>query len=159
MRRHGSPQDLEAVRLKAIELHQKGMQADEIALALDRSRRWLQLTLQQFRKHGNAGIRLKPCPGAKPKLSAKQRRSLLKRLLQGARANGFETDLWTGPRVRELILRKYGVAYHVEYVPRLLSQLGLSCQKPTRRAKQRDEAGIASWVHRDWERIKKEPVA
>jgi len=145
--------------LKAIELHQQGMESAEIAELLDRSRRWLQLTLRRFRRRGETAIRLKPHAGRKPKLSARQRQGLLNRLLQGARANGFATDLWTSPRVREVIGRVYGVEYHVHYVPRLLKQLGLSCQKPRRRAQQRDETAIARWVQRDWERIKKTRAA
>jgi transposase len=158
MRRHGSPQDLESVRLKAIELHHQGTEAAEIAELLDRSLRWVQLTLARFRQRGEAALRLKSHPGRNPKLSARQRRGLLRRLLQGACANGFATDLWTGPRVRELISQAYGVEYHVHYVPRLLKQLGLSCQKPRRRPRQRDEVAIARWIRCDWERIKKTHV-
>jgi transposase len=158
MRRHGSPQSLETVRLTALRLHQQGVESAKIAETLDRSRRWLQLTLQKFRQRGEAALRLKPHPGRQLKLSSHQRQWLRRRLLRGARANGFTTDLWTGPRVRELIQRVYRVQYHVDYVPRLLRHLGMSCQKPQRRAKQRDEAVITRWIQHDWERIKKTPA-
>ena len=159
MRRHGSPTDLERVRFSAIELHQQGMEAAEIVDLLDRSPRWLQLTLQSYRRRRESGIRLTRHAGRQPKLSSRQRRALLARLLKGARANGFATDLWTGPRVRELIRQVYRVEYHVAHVPRLLKQCGLSCQKPQRRARQRDETAIARWMRCDWERIKKRHVA
>jgi len=157
MRRHGSPQGLESVRLEAIELHQQGMESAEIAELLDRSLRWVQLTLKKFRRRREAGVRLKKHPGRKPKLAPRQREALRTRLLRGARACGFATDLWTSPRVRELIERVFHVQYHVDYLPRLLKELGLSCQKPQRRAKQRDETVIAHWIRCDWTRIKKRP--
>jgi transposase len=146
---------LERIRWQAVALHRGGVSTAEIAGRLGRSRRWLQLTLRTFRLRGKAALGRKPHPGRKPKLPARYRPHLLKRLLRGAVSNGFATELWTCPRVRELIRRVYGVEYHVDHLPRLLQQLGLSCQKPQRRARQRDEAAIARWTSVAWERIKK----
>jgi transposase len=84
---------------------------------------------------------------------------LEKALLKGARAAGYATDLWTCPRVAELIARRFGVRYHVDHIGRLLHSLGWSPQKPTRRAIERDEAGIQRWIKEEWPRIKKKPVA
>ncbi|MCH8344942.1 MAG: winged helix-turn-helix domain-containing protein [Planctomycetes bacterium] len=57
--------------------------------------------------------------------------------------------------IAEVIERHYGVRYHVDHIPRLLGGLGWSCQKPQRRAIERDEEAIVRWVQRDWARIKK----
>jgi transposase len=80
---------------------------------------------------------------------------LAARLLKGAKANGFSTDLWTCSRIAELIERRYGVRYHVDHIPRLMASLGWSCQKPEVRAVERDEQAIQTWVSKDWPRIKK----
>jgi transposase len=80
-------------------------------------------------------------------------------LLKGAQAAGFETDLWTCPRVAEIIEQRFGVRYHVHHVSRLLHGLGFSPQKPVRRAVERDEAAIQQWVRSDWQRVKKTPNA
>jgi transposase len=101
----------------------------------------------------------KPHAGAKPKLSAQQRSGLRCQLLKGAQAHGFDTDLWTAARVQQLIYERYGVEYHVNYVPDLLKSLGFSRQQPVRRARERDETEIARWVATDWPRIKKKRVA
>jgi hypothetical protein len=37
--------------------------------------------------------------------------------------------------------------------------LGWSCQKPERRAVERDEVAIARWMQQDWPRIKKRCAA
>ena len=76
-------------------------------------------------------------------------------LLLGAQAAGFATDLWTCPRVTELIEKQFGVRYHVDHVGRLLHALGWSPQRPERRAAERDEAAIQNWIKSDWPRIKK----
>jgi len=88
-------------------------------------------------------------------LSAYQRRLLEKRLMKGAKTNGFSTNLWTCPRIAEVIERYYSVRYHIDHIPKLLASLGWSCQKPEKRAIERDEERIAQWVAKDWPRIKK----
>jgi len=51
---------------------------------------------------------------------------LVQCLLKGAGHYGFATDLWTSPRVAQLIARRYGVTYHVDAILRLLAGLGFS---------------------------------
>jgi len=82
----------------------------------------------------------------------------VRRLLSGATAQGFTTDLWTCPRIALLIERQFNVGYHVDHIPRLMRSLGFSAQKPERQARERDEAAIRDWIARDWKRIKKRPV-
>jgi hypothetical protein len=81
-------------------------------------------------------------------------------LLEGAKAHGFDTDLWTLDRIAEVIWRITGVRHHPAQVWRLLChRLDWSLQRPARRAQARDEQAIRQWVARDWPRIKKTPGA
>jgi transposase len=89
-------------------------------------------------------------------LSPNQKRQLEKILLRGSLAAGYSSELWTCPRVAEVIRREFGVKYHADHVWRLLRGLNWSCQKPERRARERDEKAIRRWRERDWPRIKKE---
>jgi len=109
------------------------------------------------REQGKEALAAVPHSGRASFLTKRQQQDLIKRLIAGARSQGFETDLWTCPRVRELIERRYKVAYHVDHLPRLLRRLGFTPQKPQRRAIERNEEAIATWVQRDWRRIKKRP--
>jgi transposase len=79
----------------------------------------------------------------------------VKRLTRGALRAGYRTDLWTLPRVTELIHQEFGVRYHPAHVWKVLTALGWSCQKPERRAVERDEAAIARWKQEAWPRVKK----
>ena len=106
-------------------------------------------------KKGEAGLAAKPHPGRKPKLSLAQRKKLIRLMKKGPRANGYKTDLWTLPRVAEVIRKQFGVRYDPSHVWRILDALDWSAQKPERRARERDEPGIARWPKRDWPRIKK----
>jgi transposase len=98
--------------------------------------------------------------GGRPaQLGAAELMRLYVMLLEGAPAHGFATPLWTLKRVRQLIEREFGVRYSEVHVWRLLGQLGLSNQKPERRALERDEAAIEQWRKRTWPALKKTPLA
>lgn len=108
-------------------------------------------------KAGIEGLKAKPHPGPKPRLSARQKRQLEKLLLKGALANGYATDLWTCRRVGEVIARHFDVTYHPDHVWYVLRRMGWSSQKPERRGRERDEQAVATWRKRRWPHIKKRP--
>lgn len=157
MRKHGSPHELERKRFKALELSQNGMSNQDIAEALEVSVRSIQDWLRKVALHGIESLQAKPHPGRTPQLTAKQFEKLRTLLLKGATANGFATELWTGPRVAELIERKFQVTYQHQYLPELLRRLGFSYQKPERQARQRGDQAVPEWIRKDWTRIKKKP--
>jgi transposase len=90
-------------------------------------------------------LRRRTAPGPSPRLLADQRAQLPGLLARGAEACGFLGAVWTTKRVTWLIAHEFGVRYHPAHVSRLLRSVGLSVQKPLRRASQRDEAAIATW--------------
>jgi len=155
MRPHGSAAELERRRRQAIALADQGCSSPEIAQRLGTTRQSVNAWRRAYAKGGAAALAAEPAPGRPSRLSARQRRGLVTRLLKGARANGFATDLWTCGRITELIDRCYGVQYHPDHMCRLLPGLGFSCQKPERQALERDEEAIAGWQARQWPRIKK----
>jgi transposase len=104
---------------------------------------------------GKEALNAKPHPGGKPRLTEHDKKRLVRILLQGPRAAGFATDLWTCSRVAQVILRTFGVSYHPDHVWRILHKLGWSCQKPEHRARERDEQAIAYWRGVKWPDIKK----
>ena len=127
----------------------------DIAQALEVSVRSVLSWIRLATADGVEALRTKVHPGRTPKLTAKQVEKLRSLILKGAVANGFTTQLWTGPRVAQLIRDKFQVTYHNNYLPDLLQKMGFSCQKPERQARQRDDDAVAEWVDKDWERIKK----
>jgi len=158
MRPFGSPKELEHRRQRAIELLHQRYQPVDVAKALGVDRRSVRRWKSQFRANGQKGIQAKPVPGRPSKLTSQHLEKLEKKLLKGAKAAGFPTDLWTCPRVAQLIHSIFGVTYHVDHIGRLLHMLGWSPQKPERRAIERDEEKIRQWVKRQWPRIKKKPA-
>ena len=133
----------------------QGYARNEVARMVGSSPSSVTRWCQAYDRAGEVGLNRKPAPGGPSKLTDRQRKLLVRRLLKGAKTNGFPTDLWTCPRIVEMIEQRYGVHYHVDHIPRLMASLGWSCQKPEKRAVERDEARIARWVAQDWPRIKK----
>jgi putative transposase len=78
-------------------------------------------------------------------------------LKRGAVAQGFPTELWTLPRMGQLIGKLFGRRYSDSQVSRILASLGFSCQRPTGRAMQRDEKAIRQWKRTRWPVLKKTP--
>jgi len=155
MRPPGTPAQLEKRRRHAIQLLRAGKTLSAVARALSASVSSVFRWWQAYRKRGLKELRPKPTPGRPPQLSPRQKQKLVRLLVQGPLAAGYRSDLWTLQRVAALIAREFGVAYHPCHVWKLLTGLGWSCQKPERRARERDEAAIERWKRTAWPRIKK----
>ncbi len=111
---------------------------------------------RQFR--GAAGLRRILRPGRPPKLARGRLAQLPRLLARGAEAYGFPSPVWTTQRVADLLWQRFRVRYDRDHVCRLLHRFGWSWQKPTGRARERDERAIQRWVQRTWPRIKKTPA-
>ena len=148
---------LERRRMKAARLLDKGMSQSEVARRVGAHRQSVSRWEQQRQESGTSGLRKSGRAGRKPRLTDQQREQICRGLERGPEAFGYENGLWTLPRIAALIESECGIAYHPGHVWRLLRQLGWSCQKPTGRALERDEAKIAQWKRKRWPEIKKKP--
>ena len=148
---------LERRRMRAVRLFERGETQSAVARRLDVSRttamRWAQLWEQQ----GREGLRAAGRAGRKPRLSEEQLQQVEEVLLGGPRGSGYPTEYWTLSRVAEVIEQLTEVRYHPGHVWRVLRKLGWSRQKPTTRARERDEVAIERWVKTTWPALKKTP--
>jgi transposase len=155
MRPSGTPAQLEKRRRFAVQLLRGGRTLSAVARQLHASVSSVFRWWQAYQRHGRRGLRAKPTPGRPPGLSTGQKARLVRLLVKGPLQVGYTTDLWTLERVTTLIYQEFGIRYHPGHVWKLLTGLGWSCQKPERRAVERDEAAIARWKRDEWPRIKK----
>jgi transposase len=155
MRPRGSPEQLEKRRREAVRLLNRGKSLSEAADAVGASYSSVWRWRQAYREGGWEGLRPRPTPGRPSKLSEAQKQALRKVLEAGPLAAGYPTDLWTLRRVAEVIRKRFAVRYNTCHVWFVLRKLGWTCQKPERRARERDEEAIQRWRQRDWRRIKK----
>jgi transposase len=142
-------------RLEAARLFAAGIAQPEVARRLKVTPMSVNRWYHRWRQEGEAGLARGGPPGPKPRLSPEQVRQLEEALLAGPTAAGYATELWTLQRIAKLIRDRFGVRYHQSHVWLLLRKLNWSCQKPAKRAKERDEQAIRRWLEGDWPRIKR----
>ena len=155
MRPKGTPQALEQRRLQAIALLDEGYGGSEVARMLGATAGAVSQWKKAYEQVGIEALRAKPHPGPTPKLTDRQRKRLERLLLKSPRRHGYATELWTLGRVADVIHKHFGVQYDPSSVWHILRAMGWSCQKPERRARERDEEAIARWRKIEWPRIKK----
>jgi transposase len=152
-------EELEKRRFEAINLWQRGETQSAVARQVKVVRQTVARWVKQYRSQGKASLRQAGRAGRKPRLSPKNRQRLVILLLRGPERLGYETPLWTCPRVAHLIEQEFGVRYHEGHVWKILVGLGWSPQRPTGRARERNEGQIQYWKKKVWPALKKKPCA
>ena len=155
MRPPGTPQQLEKRRRQAIQLLKAGKSLSAVARWIGAAKSSVSRWQEAHKQNGMKALRPKHIPGRPARLSPQQKGALVRLLLEGSLTAGYGTDLWTLKRITQVIWKQFRIRYHPNHVWRLLGQLGWSCQKPERRAKQRNEKAIDRWKRDEWPRIKK----
>lgn len=150
---------LERRRLRAVKLFDRGLSKAEVARRCRVSNQSAGRWHAAWQTGGVAALKHPGRAGRKPRLQPRERARLVASLQAGPQKTlGHRTALWTLPRVAALIERQFGHRYSTAPVSRILRQLGWSCQKPARRALERDEQKIRAWKRRRWPALKKKPV-
>jgi len=144
-------------RKRAAKLFARGATQADVARELGVSRQSVSRWHADFERGGTTALRGAGRAGRKPKLTPSDLGQIERALLRGARAAGYPTELWTLPRITDVIATLTGITYHPGHVWRLMGQLGWSPQRPQRLAKERDDDAVATWVRDRWPVVKKTP--
>lgn len=145
-------------RMKAVRLFEKDIAPAEVARRLGVQRQSATRWRKEWLAGGREALESKGKIGRKRELTTEQEAELAAILEAGAVAAGMPTEAWTLPRVAKLIRDRFGVGYHPGHVGKVLAAMGFSCQRPTRRAVERDEEKIRHWKRHKWPALKKKPV-
>jgi transposase len=159
MRTKGSPEELEHRRQLAVRRYLDGYSADEIAEFLDVAPRTVWRWLAAFREKGPGGLSARPVTGRPPKLTTTQEKIVRRWLTENPTTHGFTTELWTGPRLSQLIQQEFGIGLNPRYLCTWMRARGFTPQKPQRVAREGDPEEVAAWLKTQWPRIKKKPDA
>ena len=151
--------EMEKRRMKAIRLFEKDIAPAEVARRLGVHRQSASRWRKEWLAGGREALQSKGSIGRKRELSPDQEQELAVILEAGAVAAGLPPEAWTLPRVARIIRERFGVEYHPGHVSRVLSGMGFSCQRPARRAIERDEEKIRHWKRYKWPALKKKPAA
>jgi transposase len=146
---------LQKRRDQAAELFARDATQADVAHALKVSRVTAMRWHRAWKRKGKEGLRVAARLGRPPALRGRDLERIDRQLRKGPQAHGYETGLWTLRRVAEVIEETTGVRFHIGHVGRVLHKMGWSLQRPTTKARERDEAAIRQWVKRRWPDLKK----
>ena len=148
---------LEELRRLAVTRVLAGETHRTVAASLEVHRMTVAKWMAWYRVEGDAGLASTVGTGRPRTLTPKQE-AQLRRLIIGKdpRQLNFGPALWTLRLVGELVTRRFDVVLHVATIARLLDRLGITPQKPTRQAFQRDPIECQRWVTAEFPRIVRE---
>jgi len=157
-RPEGSKEKLEARRKQAVRLlKQTDMSVSEVAEVEGVTRQAVNNWKNTYEEEGMEGLDATPNTGGPtPELPPEKFPELEELLLDGAEAHGFEGDLWTLPRVAQLIEDEFDVDITPRTAGNYLDKVDWSNQRPQSRAAKRDPEEIEQWRN-EWEYRKKKP--
>src|SRR5437763_15725564 len=112
MRSQGSPAELGHRRCPAIQRLQEGYSADEVADVLGVDPRSVRRWAAAFRVQGPGGLAARPVPGRPRQLTTAQEKIVRRWLADSPTEHGFPTELWTAPRLAQLIEQEWDITLH-----------------------------------------------
>ena len=150
---------LEALRTRAVAMHEAGNAQVSIAMALGVHQNTVSRWLKTLRTVGASGL----------KRQKRGRRPVEQRLLseaQEAQVQKLITDkcpdqlklpfaLWTREAVRDLIKTRFDITLALRTITDYLKRWEFTPQRPMKRATERQDAKIQQWLKTDYPKIKK----
>jgi len=130
--------------LKAVALFEQGERQATVAHTLRVSRQSVSEWWLAWHSGNTQALTGATQAGRKPRLQPEQLAVIERELLRGAMAHGYTADLWILPRIAKLISSATGVDFHPGHVWKILKKMGWSLQRPTLKAKERDEVRFSS---------------
>lgn len=145
---------LEDIRIQAVKRVEAGESPEDVIRVLGFNRAVIYDWLAKYREGGLDALRAKAISGRPPRLDGKQLRWLYKAITtKSPLQHKFEFALWTRAMVRELIRERFGVRLSDVSVGRLLKKIGLTPQKPLRRAYEQNPELVQTWLAEDFPKI------
>lgn len=152
-----STEEQHLLRKIAVQRVQSGESAAEVGRSYGLGDRTIYKWLRVAREEGIGGLSPKARPGRGRKLSDIEAEEVKRWVVGGdPRQFGFDFGLWTRQIVADLILEKFNIEISVVSVGKLLRRLGLTPQRPVRRAYERDDDAIREWRDKAYPEIRKQ---
>lgn len=149
-----SRDELELLRLRVLNLREKGWKINDIAESFELHRGSVSRWFTYFRRKGKDGLLKKKASGAKPKISLQETNKLISILMHPATDFGFATPLWDCHRIQQLIKNKFEKSIDQSNIWRLLRRWGFTPQKPEKHAIEQSEQLVAEWLVEEWPKIR-----
>jgi transposase len=143
------------VRQRAVEAVRDGVPTGMVAKVNGVSRITVFRWVRRFGLEGDEGLQRRPGSGRPRKLEELTVEDLSEIVLQKASDFGYETDLWTVGRVRQVIQERFDIRLSSNTVWRRLRDAGLTYQKPEREYYEIDEETRQAWLREEVPKIRR----
>ena len=145
----------EKIRLQAGTLFKKGIHQAEVARKLKVTPVAVHYWHKDWKADKKHGLKSKGHPGFQSKLTEEHRQAFRQAILKGPLAYGYETNLWTLPRLAAVMKKVGKVQFSEVWTWHIVRNLGFTPQKPQVKAKQRNEKAITEWTAKTLPGLKK----
>ena len=146
---------LETIRQLAWKRVQAGEKPSAVIKSFGFCRTTIYRWLRAAAAEGESALGSRKSTGRPSLLTAKQKAKVRQWITgKDPRQYGFDFGLWTRKIIADLIDQKLGIELGVTAVGRLLAELGVTPQKPLRRAYERDPEAIAAWKREEFPKIR-----
>lgn len=132
-----------------------GISIASVAIAYGVDRRTVSRWVGKFRVGGHFALQRRAGSGRPRKLEELTEAEIRGIVLRGATAFGFETDLWTVGRLRQVIRDEFQIQLSKNTIWRRLCDAGLTYQKPEREYYEIDEATRKKWLRYEVPKIRR----
>ena len=146
----------EYIRESAIQRYKEGEKPSEIIRSYGLNRTTIYKWIKIAKNEGLEGLKSTKGTGRPPKISDSQKQEI-RAMIVGKDPRQYMLDfgLWTRRIVQELIDDKFNVRLCITSVGHLLHEIGLTPQKPLRRAYERNPERVADWQESKYPELKK----
>jgi transposase len=147
---------LEYIRIQVIRSINRGISIKEVCQIFGISRSKVYEWIKRVEENGLKDLIAKIAPGKKPLINKQQKEILEFWLCIFTPLDfGFDTVLWTTKIIKVLIEQKFEISLSRSAVNRLLHRIGLTPQRPIRRAVERNDAPVKDWINKKFLEIKR----
>jgi transposase len=149
-------QTQEYIRRTAVERVRDGEKPSEVIKSFGLCRTTIYRWLRQEAEGGEDALRSRKATGRPPVLTDRQKQQVVRWVVgKDPRQYGFDFGLWTRQIVAALILERFDIELSVTTVGRLLAELGITPQKPLRRAYERDPEAVRKWQKEEFPTLRR----
>jgi transposase len=146
----------EKIRLQAIKLVRQGKPQIAVAEFLGIKKQVVSKWWRIYQDLGIAGLRMKSRANItdKSKVKEDQAKAVKKIILEKTPDQlNFGFMLWTREAVRQVLKRNYRIDIGLSAVGRLLKNMGLTPQKPMKKAYEQSSAAVRRWLKEEYPKI------
>lgn len=143
------------VRVRAVEAVKRGLATGQVAEAFNVDRSTLFRWMQNYQAQGHDGLQRKAGSGRPRLLDDLEETDLRQIIMVPASDFGYETDLWTVGRLRDVLEEICEVNLSKNTIWRRLRDAGLTYQKPERQYFEVDEKARQEWLRTQVPKIRK----